>query len=315
VTPAGVLCCGSIVLDIVVRPVDRFVFNTSVWVEAIEQQLGGNGASTSYALGVLGVPVRLIGVVGRDPFGELALARLRSAGCDVDNVCILENRTATTVAVVNSGGDRLLLHRPGASAIAFENPIEFTLQLTAGLSHFHFANFYSLPRLRIRAAATVRAARAANLTVSIDTGWDSQGRWLDDLGPCLPMTDLLFVNAEEARMLTGMADARAAGLRLRERGTGTVIVKLGRGGCLVLREGAEISAPAYDVPVLDTTGAGDCFAGGFLAALGRGAPLEDAARFANAVAALSIQSLGATEGLRSSDETAAWMSAAKPALI
>ncbi len=310
-TPAGVLCCGSIVLDIVVRPVDRFVFNTSVWVDAIEQQLGGNGASTSYALALLGAPVRLLGVVGRDPFGEFALARLRSAGCDVDNICILESRTATTVAVVNSAGDRLLLHRPGVSATAFEDPIEFSPPLTAGVSHFHFANFYSMPRLRTRAAETVRAARAANLTVSVDTGWDSQGRWLDDLGPGLPMTDLLFVNAEEARMLTGIADARAAGLRLRELGAGTVVVKLGRRGCLVLREGVEFSAAGYDVPVLDTTGAGDCFAGGFLAALGRGASLKEAARFANAVAAFSIQSLGATEGLRSYDETVAWMSAAK----
>ncbi len=308
-TPTGVLCCGSIVLDIVVRPVDRFVFNTSVWVEGIEQQLGGNGASTSYTLAMLGMPARLLGVVGRDPFGEFALARLRSAGCDVDNVCVAEGRTATTVAVVNSAGDRILLHRPGVSSTAFENPIVFRPQLTAGLSHFHFANFYSLPRLRMRAAETVRAAREANLTVSVDTGWDSQGRWLDDLGPCLPMTDLLFVNAEEARFLTGIGDPAAAGCRLRELGAGIVVVKTGRGGCLVLHAGAEIPAPAFDVPVLDTTGAGDCFAGGFLAALGRGDSLEEAARFANAVAALSIQSLGATEGLRPYRETREWMAA------
>ncbi|HOK45682.1 MAG TPA: carbohydrate kinase family protein [Bryobacteraceae bacterium] len=309
--PAGVLCCGSIVLDIVVRPVDRFVFNSSVWVDAIEQQLGGNGASTSYALALLGVPVRLLGAVGSDPFGEFALARLRSAGCDVSNVRVLDDRTATTVSVVNSAGERLLLHRPGVSVCAFAEPIEFSPRLTAGLSHFHFANFYSLPRLRTRAAETVRAARAAGLTVSVDTGWDSQGRWLEDLGPCLPMTDLLFANEKEARILTGIEDPRAAGLRLCELGAGTVVVKLGGEGCLVLREGIQISASAYDVPVLDTTGAGDCFAGGFLAALGRGASLQEAAQFANAVAALSIQTLGATAGLRSYEETAAWMSAAK----
>lgn len=308
-TPTGVLCCGSIVLDIVVRPVDGFVFNTSVWVDAIEQQLGGNGASTSYTLALLGAPVRLLGIVGRDPFGDVALMRLRSAGCCVSNVCVSESRTATSVVVVNSAGDRLLLHQPGASATAFSQGIDFAPALIAGLSHFHFANPYSLPRLRTRTAEIVRGARAAGLTVSVDTGWDSQGRWLEDLGPCLPWTDLLFVNAEEARMLTGIEDPPRAAQRLRELGAKTVVVKLGSRGCFVLRDAGEISAPAFDVPVVDTTGAGDCFAGGFLAALGRGASLEEAARFANAVAALSIQSLGATEGVRPYEETLAWMAA------
>jgi sugar/nucleoside kinase (ribokinase family) len=309
VSPTGVLCCGSIVCDIIVRPVDRFEFNTSVWVDAIEQQLGGNAANTSYTLALLGVPVRVLGAVGRDSFGDSALERLGSAGCDVSNICVSENRTATSVVVVNSAGDRLLLHRPGASATAFEQPIEFAPPLTSGLSHFHFANPYSLPRLRTRAAETVRAARAANLTVSVDTGWDSQGRWLEDLGPCLAWTDLLFANAEEARMLTGIDDPSRAARRLRELGAGIVVVKLGRGGCLVLHEGAEIAAPGFEVPVVDSTGAGDCFAGGFLAALGRGASLEEAARFANAVAALSIQSIGSTAGVRPYDETRAWISA------
>jgi ribokinase len=100
-------------------------------------------------------------------------------------------------------------------------------------------------------------------------------------------------------MLTGIAEPGSAVLRLRELGAGAVVIKLGAEGCLVAHDAGEISAPAFKVPVVDTTGAGDCFAGGFLAALGRDSSLEDAARFANAVAALSVRSLGATEGVRS----------------
>src|ERR1035438_9572160 len=74
--PQGVLCCGSIVLDIMVRPVERFQWGTTTWVEDIEINLGGNGANTSYTLGMLGVPVRLLGMVGRDAFGEQALSIL-----------------------------------------------------------------------------------------------------------------------------------------------------------------------------------------------------------------------------------------------
>ena len=304
---SGVLCCGNIVLDILVRPVDQLVFNTSLWVESIEQQLGGNGASTAFALGTLGVPVRLLGVAGRDPFGEFALARLSRAGVELGAVGFSESPTATTVVVVNSRGDRMLLHRPGASEAAFHQPVEFHAPIPEGMSHFHLANPFAFPRFRPHAAETLHRARAAGLSTSLDTGWDALGRWIEDLGPCLPFTDLLFVNADEARLLTGMNEPAGAAWRLRELGAGAVVVKLGAGGCRVLAPEANFAAPAFEVPVIDTTGAGDCFAGGFLAALHRGASLEEAARFANAVAALSIQFVGAPSGLRSYAETQAWM--------
>jgi sugar/nucleoside kinase (ribokinase family) len=209
--------------------------------------------------------------------------------------------------VVNSGGDRMLLHRPGASESAFQQPIEFNAPIRKGLSHFHLANPFAFPRFRPHAAETLHRARAAGLSTSLDTGWDSLGRWIEDLGPCLPFTDLLFVNTDEAHRLTGIAEPAEAARRLRELGAGAVVVKLGAGGCRVLAPEASFASPAFEVPAIDTTGAGDCFAGGFLAALHRGASLEEAARFANAVAALSIQLVGATPGLRSYDETQAWM--------
>jgi sugar/nucleoside kinase (ribokinase family) len=86
-----------------------------------------------------------------------------------------------------------------------------------------------------------------------------------------------------------------------------VVVKLGALGCAVFDAAGELRVPAFDVAVVDTTGAGDCFAGAFLAALERGLGLAEAARFANAAAALAVQQLGATAGLRSWDETRAWM--------
>jgi sugar/nucleoside kinase (ribokinase family) len=130
---------------------------------------------------------------------------------------------------------------------------------------------------------------------------------MEDLAPCLPWTDLLFVNQDEAQRLGGAPDIRDAARRLREAGAQTVVVKLGALGCAVFDAAGELRVPAFDVAVVDTTGAGDCFAGAFLAALERGLGLAEAARFANAAAALAVQQLGATAGLRSWDETRAWM--------
>jgi len=304
---SGGLCFGNLVLDILVRPVDRFPWGTTTLVDCIEQHLGGNGASTSYTLGKLGITTRLMGTAGTDAFGDVVVSKLASAGVDTRMIERSLAPTATTVVLVDSSGNRMFLHRLGASAVAFAKLVEFTAELTEGISHFHLASVFGLPGLRPRTAAIIRDARRVGLTTSVDTQWDTRGRWMQDLAPCLPHTDLLFMNEDEARMLTGSSDPAACGRIMRENGAGTVVVKLGGRGCAVFGADIALECPAFEVPVVDTTGAGDCFAGAFLAARLRGRPHPEAARFANAVGALTIQQLGAVEGVRSFEETEEWM--------
>lgn len=297
------LCAGNLVQDILVRPVERVAFDATSWVESIEQHLGGNGSNTSYGLAKLGAPVRLLGQVGDDDFGRRVMAKLREAGVDCTAVVTGEAATACTVVLVKPDGSRAFLHCPGASLAAFAEPIVFG----AGYNHFHLANLYSLPRMRQHAAANVENAHFAGLTTSMDTGWDSRGEWMTVLKPCLPHVDLLFVNHSESRWLTGHEDPRGAAKVFRELGARTVIVKLGARGCALFGDGLDETVPGFSVNVVDTTGAGDCFAAGFLTALYRGMDIVQAARFANAVGALGVQKLGGVEGLRTYDETLAWM--------
>jgi len=304
---SGVLCCGNLVVDILVRPVDRFPWGTTTLVDSIEQHLGGNGASTSYTLGKLGTPVRLLGMVGADAFGDLAVNKLAGAGVDTGWIARSAAPTATTVVMVNGSGDRMFLHRLGASGEAFAEPVQFTSEVTRGMSHVHLASVFGLPKLRPHTADVLRRAREAGLATSVDTQWDTLDRWMADLAPCLPYTDLLFMNEDEARMLTGTSEPARAAVVMQERGTRTVILKRSGRGCAVFGPGMAIECPAFDVPVVDTTGAGDCFAGAFLAALLRDRSYGEAAKFANAVGALAIQQLGAVEGVRSFEETEKWM--------
>jgi sugar/nucleoside kinase (ribokinase family) len=297
------LCAGNIVYDILVRPVDELRWGATAWVESIEQNIGGNGANTCYCLAKLGVPVRLASMVGADQFGDLLLDVLKEVG--VDTSCIARGAlpTPTSIALVQSGGARMFLHRPGAAAEIFPKPIEFAGGLLDGVSHYHLANVFALPKLRDNAGETLSRARAAGLTTSLDTGWDSRGEWMQVLAPCLPSLDLLFVNEDESRMLTGTPDPARAAAAFRDRGVGAVVIKLGGSGCAVFTPGEELVSPAFDVPVVDTTGAGDCFVGGFLAALHYGKSTAEAASFANAVGALNVQGLGGTKGLRNLEET------------
>jgi sugar/nucleoside kinase (ribokinase family) len=284
----GVLCCGNICFDMPVWPVEK------------------NGANTSYALARLGVPVSLVGVVGADAAGDKILTKLASVGVDISRIRGVNQPTTSTVCVVHPSGDRLFLHRVGSSTALEAADIQFN---EVAASHFHLANPFALPKVRHEVGQVMQRAKAAGFSTSLDTGWDSRGRWIEDIGPGLPHTDLLFVNDTEATMLSGHKDLDAAARDLLGRGARELVVKTGAKGCVIYANDSRSDVPGFATDVIDTTGAGDCFAGGFLAALHRGLFYADAARFANAVGALNVQHLGAAQGVLSFDETEQWMHA------
>jgi sugar/nucleoside kinase (ribokinase family) len=297
----GVVCSGAIIYDTLVRPVESPQWGTTTIVETIEPHIGGNAANTSIALARVGVPVRTVGAIGADAQGRFVLDALQRAGVDTSAVATLDEPTAATVGLVANDGRRMFLHRPGVSAVHFAAPLDFDAKLIDGMGHYHLASLFILPNFRPHAAESLARARVAGLTTSLDTNWDPRGEWIDALGSCLPGLDFLFMNEDEARMV-GLSPAE-----ILARGVRTFVLKLGPRGCIVYAQGFEADVPAFDVPVKDTTGAGDCFAAGFLAAWLRGSSLEEAGRFANAVGALSVQQVGASAGVRSYDETVEWM--------
>ena len=104
------------------------------------------------------------------------------------------------------------------------------------------------------------------MTTSVDTQWDTEDEWMKVLAPSLPSTDLLFVNEDEARMLSGHSDPESAARTLRGAGAKTVCVKLGPRGCAVFAEDMDFTSPGFSVDAVDSTGAGDCFSAGYIAA-------------------------------------------------
>ena len=300
----GILVSGNVVLDMVVRPVDQVTWGITQWVESIEHHLGGNGGNTAAAIGALGGSARLLGRIGRDANGEACRARLMATGVDLSDLEIEDTPTATSIALVRSDGARTFLHLPGASLDVFAAGISFGPERIAGCGHYHLANLFALPHLRPLAAETLRAARAAGLTTSLDTAWDSRGDWMILLEPCLPYLDVLFVNEDEARMLTGLDDPAKNAEAFR---VPLFVMKLGARGCYVAtRDGAALVA-GFAVKAIDTTGAGDCFAGAFLTGLARGMHPFEAGQIANAVGALTVERMGSTTGLRSWEGTLEWM--------
>jgi sugar/nucleoside kinase (ribokinase family) len=300
-TKVSVCVCGNIVFDILVRPVEQVRWAATTLVETVSQQLGGNAGSTSYTLSKLGIPTFVVTLAGRDAEAAAVIARLESAGVDTSRVMRTDVPTSVAISLVNRAGERALLYQLGASAAEFPSfPI-------AGAAHFHLAAVFRMKHLRTAAPDVLRRAKELGMSTSVDTQWDTEDEWMKVLAPSLPSTDLLFVNEDEARMLSGHSDPQAAARTLREAGARTVCIKLGPRGCVVFAGDFEFTSPGFRVRAVDTTGAGDCFSGGYVAALQRNLPHPEAARIANAVGALSVQKLGATAGVRCWDETLAWI--------
>ena len=292
--------CGNVVHDVVARPVNQpLAFGATTLIEHIGQHLGGNASNSSFALARLNCAVQTLSLVGADASGEFIVSRLRSAGVDTAGIHTVPAPTSMALSLVNTSAERALLYLMGASGEDFPEPFH----IPPGGTHFHLAAVFRMRYLRRHAPAILRMARERGMTTSADTQWDTEGEWMSVLRPSLPYLDLLFVNHDEARLLTGQPDPRLATAALTAAGAPSTIVKLGPAGCLV--EGEHV--PGFAVNALDATGAGDCFVAGFLAALSRGFDYRSAARIGNAVGALSVQQTGAADGLLDWSQTLDWI--------
>jgi sugar/nucleoside kinase (ribokinase family) len=116
----------------------------------------------------------------------------------------------------------------------------------------------------------------------------------------------LFINEDEARMSTGFSDPDRAARVLLDAGVRTAVMKLGDRGCAIFTGALEYRCPAFEVEARDTTGAGDCFVAGFLAATERGASLHEAGCFGNAVGAFAVQNIGAVVGIPQYEGIVEW---------
>ena len=142
------------------------------------------------------------------------------------------------------------------------------------------------------AIAAARWAKAAGVVVVLDV--DEPGPRTDDL---LALTDVVVVSSPFPQRLTGLTDLRAALRRMLKRGPTLVVVTIGAGGALACTRGRFHYVPAFPVPVVDSTGAGDMFHAGCVYGLLHQWPVERTLRFAAAAAALACEQLGARAGV------------------
>lgn len=302
-----VTCAGVLVADVIVRSVDRWPERGQLQlVEGIEVHSGGPAHTTAVSLARLGVPTAVVGRVGADPFGAFLIGILQEHGIETHVRQDGESNTSMTVVAVSSGGERSFLHLVGANGRLIPDDVNDALLERTQI--LHLGGYFLMPSLDGEPAAQLlQRARAAGCRTSLDVAWDARGRWMSVLAPCLPTLDLLFGNRDELAHITGRDTAPAIAAELRGRGVGLVAVKLGERGAYVEGEDWRGHVPAFAVAAADTTGAGDAFCAGFLTGFLEGWDLERTTRFANAVGAMCVTAVGGVAGVRSREETLAFI--------
>lgn len=305
-----VVCLGILVADLVGKPVDEFPGRGKlVLVDQLELHSGGCAANTGVSLAKIGIPTGIIGKVGSDGLGDFMVGVLEKNGIDVRGV-VRDPKVGTsgTMVMVHGDGERSFIHYLGANAALTEADVDF--DLLKGAKILHVAGSFLMPAIDGEPTAHVlKKAQEMGITTSLDTAWDSRGGWMTVLKPCLQYLDYAVPSIEEARQVTGQHDPADVAKVLMDNGVKVVGLKMGEEGCYIRSADEEIRIPRFEVDAVDALGAGDAFAAGFLTGVLKGWDLEKTGRFANAVGASCVMALGATTGIKTLDETIAFVEA------
>jgi sugar/nucleoside kinase (ribokinase family) len=250
--------------------------------------LGGSAAITAAGCARLGLRTALLAAVGDDVFGGLIRAQL--ADLNVHLIPVRTGEPTGLTVVLSEPDDRGMLTLLGS--IPALRPADVTDELLARTRHVHVSSLYLQPALAAGLAGVFARARRSGLTTSLDTNWDPAEEWAS-ITEILEHTDVFLPNANELRAVTGEPDPAAGAAKLVAGGT-TVVMKDGSRGARAWWPGGEGAAPGRAVEVVDTTGAGDSFNAGYLAARLAGRPIEEAIGWAAVAGSLSVRGVGGT---------------------
>lgn len=300
-----ITCLGEVLIDFTPAGVSE------AGMALFERNPGGAPANVAVAAVRLGRSAAFVGKVGEDMHGAFLAETLAREGVDITGLS-RDADSFTTLAFVTlaPGGERAFsfARKPGADTRLTAEELPDLTQ--TGILHFGSLSMTDEPA-RTATREAVRRARAAGAIVSYDPNdrpllWPSRAVAGEIMRAVVPEVDVMKISDEETALLTGRADPEEAARALLAQGVGCVVVTLGGAGALVaVREGVR-QVQGFPAQVVDTTGAGDSFWGGFLTRLSESGKrpaaltLDEAcefARFGNAVAALCVGARGAIPAL------------------
>jgi sugar/nucleoside kinase (ribokinase family) len=291
-----VICVGILVADILVKPVENVPDKGLLsLVDSIELFSGGNAMTAALNLSKMGFKSAVAGKIGGDFFGAYLKALLIENGVNTESLSGDKNiQTSASAALSSADGERTFLHCIGANGVFSLSDISMEVversKTVFVTGTFLLDSFDGVPTLEF-----LKKCKKMGKTTALDVCWDSRNRWGGVLEASYPYIDIFLPSIAEAEMLSGYSDAASAAGYFIERGVEKVVIKLGKDGAYAKEAGrpGKISPACGVISAVDTTGAGDSFCSGFLAAHSKGESFFDCVRFANAAGAMCVMSKGA----------------------
>lgn len=285
---------GAAILDVLVYPAGAEVFRTGSYpAEDIRILTGGDAMNEATVLARLGKTVHLNSVIGKDREGQMVLGHCKSNGILSDTIIEKEGlQTGVNVVLIDEQGERHFLTNQNGSLRKL-TPEDIRIPPKTGI--LCFASIFVFPELHGAAMAELfRQAKERNIILCADMTKCKHGETITDMKEALGYLDYLFANEEEAGMITGETIPEKMADVLLACDVTCVIIKKGNRGCLIKTDNTRLQIPAFTGGrCIDTTGAGDSFAAGFIAMLAEGKPLRECGIYANACGALAIEKVGA----------------------
>lgn len=285
--PGALVVLGSANMDLVTRVSRLPAPGETISGRSFERTPGGKGLNQAVAAARAGARVAFAGCVGGDEMGERLIGLLADEGIDTAQV-VVDGTASTGIALVAvlDGGENAIVVVPGANGSPRWDAGDAALMSGAAAVVAQLER----PAALVRRAFEEARSRGV-MTVLTPAPVTEEARGL------LPLVDLLLLNGHEAVQLSGQGDPMAAAVQL-SHVCPLVVMTRGSESTIAARGGAVVhEEPARRVDVVDTTGAGDCFAGNLVARLSTGEPLADALRSATIAASLSVGRSGASRAM------------------
>lgn len=287
---AGIVVVGSINADLVAQVERHPKPGETLLGSGGHITAGGKGANQAVAAALQGAPVSFIGATGQDAYTDPALEYLRTAGVDLSAVASTSEATGLAIITVDATGENSIVVIPGANATVGADYVRRHADVIARADILLLQG--EIPADGIEAAITIAQENQVRVVINLAPVIAMDPQLLKAANP-------LIANEHEAALILEMlgvavSDETPEGLcaSLQDQGFASVVLTLGSKGCLVAEDSLQ-ALDAHKVKAVDTTGAGDAFAGGLVAKLRSGSSLLEAAEFATAVSAAAVQRPGA----------------------
>ena len=296
---------GSFVVDLMARAPHLPIPAETVRGSMFRMGAGGKGFNQCVAAHKAGADVTMIAKMGKDSFADVALNAMNELNMNQDHLFYTdEAETGIALILVDEGtGQNEIIIVPGANNLHTPREMDSIREVLKDCE-------YVLLQFEVNQDANeMVAAAAAEYGCKVIVNTAPYAPVSEDF---LRMAYMVTPNEVEAEELTGIpvtdgASAAKAAAWFREKGVQRVVITMGSQGVFISDGEKEAMVPAFHVKAIDTTGAGDAFNGGLLAALAEGKDLWDAARFAQALAALSVQKIGTTPAMPTREEIEAFL--------